>query len=336
MPAQANTAVQPLSFVGVHDHTPDMRMLYISSNVRHVLFFEPSQVIGRPSISFLADETSQEYRSICLPGVNDSVTIFYAYITRNNAPPLYMRSIHFSCDGVGFNACFVCPERSFSPQRQIPFMVEDTSAPIVENRIGLVVDTMEEQQTNQSRRCQEMNTNRRATRARSNSYLAQQLKSESRVPVLRACLVLDHMDEISEERPMGPNILFASSSFEKIVGADTCDIQNTPFLSLIVSQDISKAARFLDRLSRSANIVLETLLFKYCPFSELTEQAEHVEVEIMGAGSENGVILLCQFKTPGKRISKRTCDSDAEYISLGEIISSDGDTTDVPNWIHTL
>ncbi|KAI9471470.1 hypothetical protein BX667DRAFT_500647 [Coemansia mojavensis] len=316
--------IQPLSFVGVHDHTPEMRMLYISSNVRHVLFFEPSEVVGRPSFSFLAHETSQEYRSICLPGVNDSVTIFYTYITRNNAPPIYMRSIHFSCDGVGFNVCFVCPERNLSTQRQISFMVEDTSAPNLE-QIGLVA-----KQTHQNRRSQEPNRRRQ----RSNSYLAQKLKSEQ-VPVLRACLVLDHMGEVSEERPMGPSILFASTSFAKIVGADTCDIQNTPFLSLIASQHVTKAARFLDRLNSSANIDLETLWFRYCP-SESTEQAEYVEVEVMGAGSENGAILLCQFKSPGRRISKRTCDSDAEYISLGDIISSDGDTTDVPSWIHTL
>ncbi|KAJ1832892.1 hypothetical protein LPJ63_003177 [Coemansia sp. RSA 2711] len=345
--SEETAIVEPQSFVGVHDCTPDMRMLYVSSSIQRVLYFEPGEVIGQRSFSYLAYGTSREYVSICSPETGDSVTIFYAYITRLNAPPLYMRAVHFNCDGVGFNVCFVAPEPEVSPER-LPFAIEDSSAMLADEdddynerdalswsgrrpngrahrgHVG-VVDSAEQSAPGRGHR-----------RPRANSYLAQQINEIPRLPVLRACLVLSSFDAADGHSPMGPQILFASTTFDKIIGADTSDVHGLPFLSLVAARDVLKAARFLSRLPSAKTVALETLLFRYCPFEDCA-RSELVEVEVMGAGSGNGgAILLCQFKHPGLKISKRNWDSDAAYMSLDRLLSTDADTSDASGWRYNF
>ncbi|KAJ2830250.1 hypothetical protein IWW50_000393 [Coemansia erecta] len=306
-----------------------MRMLYISSNVEQVLYFEPSEVVGKPSFSYLAYGTSQEYLTLCEPNSDDNVTIFYAYIIRKNAQPVFMRAIHFNCDGVGFNVCFVCPDRNHSPER-FPFTIED---PTAHGQSMLTLHTNPVQVSYKKHATRPRNVRKPTARLRENSCQAQQRSTGPQLVVRRACLVLGSLNEADVRCPQDPRVLFASSTFDKIIGADACDIQQTPFIALVAPQDILKAVAFLEKVAVSEGIVLETLSLKYSPFdSDENGSTEHVCVEVLGAGSVNGAILLCQLKYPGLKIGRRNHESDAGYLSLGDIISTDAETSDFPNW----
>lgn len=128
----------------------------------------------------------------------------------------------------------------------------------------------------------------------------------------RACVILERLGE----RPMGPRIIFASNTLERIAGVEASDIQDTSFLELVAARDVSRAAKFLGEVERSADIVLEHLTLRHA-------DGDEVAVEVLAAGSDDGAILLCQQLT-----NIRNSTMDGGCLSLEEMISSDPETSD--------
>ncbi|KAJ2027592.1 hypothetical protein IWW57_002534 [Coemansia sp. S610] len=295
----------PTGFMGIHDKTPDMRIIYVTSSIRQVLGFEPSDVVGQTALTFIENGNADEYKEHFGEHSNDdSVLVTQVYIRANASAPVHIKLVSFSCDSLAFNVCFV---RSDTP-------------PTLEHspmRIELVRGSgLDETSRQQSLLAAQRERNRRAT-----------IVSGGRS--IRACLTLDYISERAEN-PMGPRILFASNSFDRIINADASDIQGLPFLLLVAPEDVAKAGRFLDKIKSASTIIIEHLLLLVNPLEESTggerTGPRAVAVEIMAAGADSGAIMLCQLaRVPISSIGEQ---SDG-YMSLEDIISSDPDTSDV-------
>ncbi|KAJ1942310.1 hypothetical protein GGF37_003169, partial [Kickxella alabastrina] len=53
----------PQVILSVHDKTPDMRVLYVSSNIRNILQYEPEDILGQPAFTYIANGNGQNYKS---------------------------------------------------------------------------------------------------------------------------------------------------------------------------------------------------------------------------------------------------------------------------------
>ncbi|KAJ2876441.1 hypothetical protein GGH93_000758 [Coemansia aciculifera] len=193
------------AFIGIHDKTPDMRIIYVTSSIRDILGFEPSEAVGQTALWFIENGNAEDYRE------------------------------HFG----------------------------------------------------------------------------------------------SHTDE--DNVPMGPRVLFASNSFDRIINIDACDVQGIPFLLLVASEDVAKAGRFLDNIKTASTVLIEHLLLLADPLAELTngEQREPktVAVEIMAAGADSGAVMLCQLAR--QPLCSGICELSDGYMSLEDIISSDPETSDI-------
>ncbi|KAJ2755372.1 hypothetical protein H4S06_003428, partial [Coemansia sp. BCRC 34490] len=163
--------------------------------------------------------------------------------------------------------------------------------------------------------------------------------------------------EPGDQNPMGPRIIFASSSLSRITNIDACDIQGTPLMSLVPPEDVTKTARFLERVSVSDDVVIDFLRLlvlddefandgvnssnddddsDYEGYRNPLVAKGFVDVEVMAAGSADGIILLCQQIRSGRILPNGSYDSEG-YLSLEEIISSDIETSDYSgNWDQRL
>ncbi|KAJ1965759.1 hypothetical protein GGI12_000551 [Dipsacomyces acuminosporus] len=125
----------------------------------------------------------------------------------------------------------------------------------------------------------------------------------------------------------GPTILFAADSINRILDADSSDLQGLPFLSIVAFEDIPKAAAFLANALHSSEPLFERLSILVNPIEESNSTNPRIAaLEFMGIGSDDGAILLCQLLPPS---AQERSDNDG-YLSLGDIISSDPDTSDYP------
>ncbi|KAJ2005457.1 hypothetical protein H4R26_001939 [Coemansia thaxteri] len=148
----------------------------------------------------------------------------------------------------------------------------------------------------------------------------------------QACIILESLAEASETNAMGPRVLFASNSIDRVINADSSDVQGLFFLALVAAPDVAKAGRFLDRVMEADNIVIERLAMLADPLGTEEEggSPRAVSVEIIAAGADDGAIMLCQLAgSSGSRFASARDDSSSGYMSLEEIISSEPETSDV-------
>ncbi|KAJ2865052.1 hypothetical protein GGI22_001586 [Coemansia erecta] len=324
MDPSTNTSTRlPRGFVGIHDKTPAMRILYVSSGTCAVLQYRPGELLGQEAHAFLSSDDRDEYKSAYGgPLPQENVSEFYVSIPRSDGCQVFIRVIHFDCDGVGLNACFMADRAEHSGGSAAPLNITANGAPGTAGRSQRVSATAAFLGSRAP-------TFPRVT-ARRNAADAQ-LSHFEQSPTRRACLVVDKVTESSERNPMGPRIIFASSSLSQIANIDACDVQGTPFMSLVPPEDVIKTARFLEQVSKSDDIVIDCLRFRVADNQSNRRGSSvppgAVDIEVMAAGSEDGIILLCQQIRSGRLLANDSFDSD-RYMSLEEIISSDVESSD--------
>ncbi|KAJ2595051.1 hypothetical protein GGF39_003976 [Coemansia sp. RSA 1721] len=99
----------PKVILVVHDKTPTMRILYVSSNVRQVMKYEPADLIGQSSYQYVPSSSKDAFKQI-FGSVETSIvleTSAQAYDSEGNR--VIFRTIHFNCDNMGFNVSISCP-----------------------------------------------------------------------------------------------------------------------------------------------------------------------------------------------------------------------------------
>ncbi|KAJ2401414.1 hypothetical protein GGI23_001413 [Coemansia sp. RSA 2559] len=279
---------------------------------------------------FISPDDRDEYKSVYGPLSQENVSQFNTSIVRNDGSLLFVRIIHFDCDGVGFNVCFAADPLEHSRGLAPSFKVTANGVPGSTGRSERV-------STSTSLGNGALNITRIIARRNASGT---QSSHVGRSSTRRACLVVDKVTESSERNPMGPRIIFASSSFSQIANIDACDVQGTPFMSLVPPEDVIKTARFLEQVSKSEDVVIDCLRFRVAD-DQTNRRSSYVpsgavDIEVMAAGSEDGIILLCQQIRSGRLLSNGSFDSDG-YMSLEEIISSDVESSDLADqWAPAL
>ncbi|KAJ2666375.1 hypothetical protein GGH99_006756 [Coemansia sp. RSA 1285] len=378
-----STSRLPRGFVGIHDKTLEMRVLYVSSGVEPVLNYSRSEMVGRSAHMFLQQEDTNEYQSAFGPLSQENVGMFYMPVKRIDGSLVYLRVIHFDCDGVALNACFLIDPNEQAPPRYFTSITQpfpgggsgssgngegslDAAAALEVDRGPPVLNVSADQSSmniarNIARRNAVAAANAETQRfsATMPAAVAAAIKRNHRevAPTRRACLIVDKVTEPGDQNPMGPRIIFASSSLSRITNVDACDIQGTPLMSLVPPEDVTKTARFLERVSVSDDVVIDFLRLLVLDdefandgvnsSNDNDDSADEgyrnplvakgfVDVEVMAAGSADGIILLCQQIRSGRILPNGSYDSEG-YLSLEEIISSDIETSDYSgNWGQCL
>ncbi|KAJ1735442.1 hypothetical protein LPJ72_001870 [Coemansia sp. Benny D160-2] len=375
----------PRGFVGIHDKTLEMRVLYVSSGVEPVLNYSRSEIVGRAAHTFLQQEDTNEYQSAFGPLSQENVGMFYVPVKRIDGSLVYLRVIHFDCDGVALNACFLIDPNEQAPPRYFTNITQpcpggggggdgngegslDAAAALEVDHEPPVLNLPADQSSMNIAR----NIARRNAVAAANAETQQSTATMPQpaaaaasinrnhrevAPTRRACLIVDKITEPGDQNPMGPRIIFASSSLSRITNIDACDIQGTPLMSLVPPEDVTKTARFLERVSVSDDVVIDFLRLlvlddefandgvnssnddddsDYEGYRNPLVAKGFVDVEVMAAGSADGIILLCQQIRSGRILPNGSYDSEG-YLSLEEIISSDIETSDYSgNWDQRL
>ncbi|KAJ1723654.1 hypothetical protein LPJ53_002037 [Coemansia erecta] len=97
-------------FLAVHDKTPELRVLYISSNVRQVIKYQPSEVVGQPSLGFMSQSSLDFYKTVFTDMRQDEVMVSHMRVMDRNENPVYLRVMHFNCDNMAFNVNVTRPD----------------------------------------------------------------------------------------------------------------------------------------------------------------------------------------------------------------------------------
>ncbi|KAJ2450328.1 hypothetical protein GGF42_004519 [Coemansia sp. RSA 2424] len=307
------------AFIGIHDKTPDMRVLYVTSSIQNVLGFAPSDIIGQTALGFIANGNAEEYRTQIGGQTSvEGVLVAKIYIRARSGEPVYTKLLSFTCDNLVFNVCFVYSEEAVPTRVECsPLRVELVHRELVD---GTPAPMYGESEQLQSRRHSLLTAHQERNRM-------QGLGGGGGGRLVRACLMLEPIGACTDASPMGPRVLFASNSFDRIVSIDTCDVQGMPFLLLVAPEDIARAGQFLDNVKAAATVVVDQFQLLVNPLDEQAEgrQARTVAVEIMAAGADSGAVMLCQLRGG---LDEEALLSDG-YMSLEEMISSDPDSSDV-------
>ncbi|KAI8323647.1 hypothetical protein GQ54DRAFT_257864 [Martensiomyces pterosporus] len=351
----------PYSFICIHDKSAETRLLYLSSGVRQAMGYQPQAMVGHSAVNFIADDWyAQDYPEAYQEDDDEtSVTVMNLNAKRNGGDPIATRLVAFNCETCILIVAIMFPEQPYTPLstlgvRRLDHALEQQSQPPSRNEgPGAQV----------------------ARPPRTQSVFV------TRAPQPKACFVLERIssqqvhaseDESNSHlvtKPNGPQIVFVTNSINRILNLDGDELINTPFLRLLAPESLVKASQFLDELSRSDGIVFALLYFLRTPFSGSMDEdgdggengptsggsshaptSDRVEVELVGAQSDDGAVLLCRKVTvcppagPGRGLRGGRIPAGGDddggcdgYLSLSEILSSDPETSDCPSlWSNIM
>ncbi|KAJ2358758.1 hypothetical protein IWW50_000394 [Coemansia erecta] len=317
----------PVHCIGIHDKSPEMRLLYISSSVRQAMQYEPSDIIGQSSLPFVVSDNADDYKRLIEAQNLNNVVMTGIYAWSPTGDMHFMRVIHFNCDNIALNFCTIFPDPLPEAAEARPMSIEffDPSALQAQGPGSGTLEQLSQQQHSEVTRV--ANSIGTAPQNRPNNVMRYARTCT------KACLILEgSLSTNSENNPSGPAVLFASNSFSRILDVDVSDLQGLPFLSLVAAQDALAAARFLEKMSAPEEIVLEKLRFMADPVDSGADglQSRLVTVEVLGTGSDEGAIILCQLDDRHSVRSRYVEDDELDgYMSLEEIITSDPETSDI-------
>ncbi|KAJ2468735.1 hypothetical protein GGI02_003614 [Coemansia sp. RSA 2322] len=311
----------PHSFIGIHDKSEEARILYLSSGVLQAMGMPAQTMVGSSAYGFITDDPYlQSYPSMyCGDADETSVTIMNVNAMHSGGAPVATRLVAFSCDTCILVVAMMFPDMPCvaPPTLNIQRMQGPEAAGDSRGRISVHV---------------------------------------TQAPHPRACLVVEHVSLTSSElavfpgseqagivsKPNGPHIVFVTNSISRVVRADGDELINTPFLQLVAPESLSRAAQFLQELATNEGVMFSTLLLLENPLADPLEAVagNRVEVEIVGAHSDDGAVLLCRrvrVRSPAeaaadfdRRLTSRVPESDG-YLSLSDLLSSDLETSDCPS-----
>ncbi|ORX73213.1 hypothetical protein DL89DRAFT_265336 [Linderina pennispora] len=104
---------RPCSWVGVHEKGNEMRILYVSSNIKQILDYEPSEMIGKPTLSFIASDLVPAYAGDFGERTLENVSVGYTRVKHRDGTSLAIRIISFACSDIQFNVGSFDPNGSF-------------------------------------------------------------------------------------------------------------------------------------------------------------------------------------------------------------------------------
>ncbi|KAJ1948039.1 hypothetical protein FBU59_001778, partial [Linderina macrospora] len=283
---------RPCSWVGVHEKGGEMRILYVSSNIKRILDYDPGEMIGQPAWSFVTSDLVPAYANDFGQRTSENVSVGYTRVERKDGTSFAIRVISFACSDIQFNV------GSFDPSGSFERLLETTRVQWFQYA------TKDSARSETLVRIQQALGNSGAD----GEPTSQTAPAPSRfssppvaaAPVVQACLILNNLHSNTEAAPLGPQIVFATNSMTLIISSDASDLHGVPFLSLVAPSDVVKAGEFLQRVASKPDVTFTMLNILNDPLQDSGSagsgngRSESMLVEVMGIGSECGGILLCQ------------------------------------------
>ncbi|KAJ2614856.1 hypothetical protein H4S08_001508 [Coemansia sp. RSA 1365] len=172
---------------------------------------------------------------------------------------------------------------------------------------------------------------------------------------VKAAFVLEHTRETDSSpenegiRLAGPLIVFVTGSVNHLIEADPSDVMHYPFFKLVAPEDIAHVSEFFEQLYKSAEVQFRNFaLVKHPHIIEgdiFVHDADNprIVVECLAAAVDDGVVLMLRklrVTPPPKKdnvgnyihSSVYKMDDNADYMSLFDLISTDPETSDAPEW----
>ncbi|KAJ1964835.1 hypothetical protein GGI12_001171 [Dipsacomyces acuminosporus] len=298
--------LQPTTFIIINVRSPGMPILYVSSSIREALLYEPQEFIGRSALEFAANTGDvEELRKHHGMFTEDNVIMTNCVVKSKNNQSVFIRTIVFACANVNFGIVDTFP--NISSNEQLAQQQDMGSLSI--QRFKCILS--EQQQT-----------------AASNTLGMNAIYSLR--TTYQACMVTENKGD----NVTGPEIVFITSSINRILDVESSDLHGMPFLSLVAIDDTIKACEFLEKAMFSEELALEKLKLLVNPLEESQiRNPRLVTVEFMAKGSDDGVIMLCQVG----RYTRAGCSDNDGYMSLEDIITSDPETSDCPEqWNRSI
>ncbi|KAJ1938273.1 hypothetical protein FBU59_004490 [Linderina macrospora] len=271
---------------------------------------------------FLEGDDFVVYNDLYLSGTPENIVVGCISLNWLDGTRLYLRTVTFFCGEINFHAVTYDPltinaesmERART--RRFCFSGDDGTAQTTLAQIQQAIDTSPD----------ELSSVLEAQHQPARQNSAPQTS-------IQACLVLDSVSQLRESMPLGPNVIFATQSIEHIIGVEAIDLQGSPFLSAVAAGDITAASGFLQNIATNNAIAFVTIRMAYGLLSGTSSGHQRlVQVEIMGAGYDDGAILLCQAVQQRRLGDTRLAavnGDDHGYLSLEELLSTDAETSGV-------
>ncbi|KAJ1960202.1 hypothetical protein GGI12_003930, partial [Dipsacomyces acuminosporus] len=240
------TQLQPTTYIIIHDRTPAMRIMYVSSSIREALLYEPQDFIGRSPLESVADavdkEEMEEHHAY---GTEDNVIMTNCYVRSKDNQRVPIQSIVFACGNVSVGVVNTFPSN---------VATDNTSGNgiLLIEGYKCVLNEGEQQQQRQQSTGNTLDTSAIYSMRATN----------------QASIVVEELDPDDPDSDAGPKIVFATDSVNRILDVDSSDLQAVPFLSLVAMEDNQKAFELLDRALHSKDLVLQTLRLLENPFEE--------------------------------------------------------------------
>ncbi|KAJ2809361.1 hypothetical protein H4R20_000171 [Coemansia guatemalensis] len=367
----------PLSYIAVYEREHPERIIFVSSNCQRVLGYTPQEMLGTSAMSYSADAYAEHY-SCQWPADNPelTVTMMPHNVKSKDGDIIFTHTISFNCSGYIFSTINAFPEfgRVFLGDSVLYRLQHETNYDAISTNVIENQQAAEEAATCGSTtanvECASSSTQSAAQNSINqmaslgypqitNATLKHAHVYTARSSPVKACVILNKLS--NNANVQGPTVYFATNTINDIYNGnvDAHELVDMPFLSLVVYQDVTKAALFMDKLISSPHPQLCTLRLISDPvYSAEDNNASDtgaasqavsdssINVEIFGASSDEKIMLLCQ-KTRRRRPTGSTfpnsmlgahnpIDDELPYMSLEEIISSDPETSDPGRQWHQV
>ncbi|KAJ2783783.1 hypothetical protein H4R18_001535 [Coemansia javaensis] len=341
VPAERDRPARP-SYIGVHTRDDTTQILYTSSGSLEAFGHPPEFLNGKQATDLIADHFDhddylrllQHQEKIGFGDQDDDeddgeVFSFFVHVKHADGEPVLHRATIFPCDSAVVFIGMSFPGVPMHDRRELT--------------VQMLEGAMRRRNVTQERIAQEA-SQKKQTRVYS-----------ARTRHVKAVFVLEYPDVpgepafVSGRQRSGPVVAFATGSVSRLIDADTSDVMREPFLKLVAPEDLLHVADFFDRLGCSTDVMFETFSLLERPHlidGDIVvpdRDNRRIVVECLAASSKDGIVLLARktrsVSAPSRdrhgnyiRTRIHELDEDGGYISLAELISSDPDTSDAPEW----
>ncbi|KAJ2614854.1 hypothetical protein H4S08_001506 [Coemansia sp. RSA 1365] len=338
------------TFLGIHTKDENTQILYISSGVRLALGYTPAQMISTNAKDYIVDTGGRDYPSLYdeisvnltsdanLEDENNEANayVFYVHALAANGQPVLERATTFVCDN-----CVICISSVFP---EIPFTNRN------ELEIKMLDGAMK--RFNFSRQ-KELQIERRRILASQPDYQPSLYRAPSKQ--IKAAFVLEHTRETDssplngDSRQSGPLVVFVTGSVSHLIEADPSDVMQYPFLKLVAPEDLLSVSEFFEQLYETTEVQFKNFALVKHPHIIEGDIFIHdsdnprIVVECLAAAVDDGVVLLLRklrVTPPPKKDNVGNyihsgiyrIDNEPGYMSLSELISTDPETSEAPEW----
>ncbi|KAJ2758674.1 hypothetical protein IWQ57_006761, partial [Coemansia nantahalensis] len=315
----------------------DARVLYVSSGCQQAVGYAPEDLLNADAKCCIADSfDSHDYMRMydSHVGLDDgngddeaNAYVWHVNLRTREGVPVLHRAIDFKCDNCIVFICVAFPELPFKDNTEMEVQLLDGK----KKRINIT---------------RNKHPALAAPGARVPLYYARNRQVKAAFVLERPSLNAADVNEMGEY-VNGPLVTFVTGSVARLVDADPSDLHRYAFMRLVAPEDVLHVSRYFERMTESCQVQFETFsLLSRPPVFDgdvlvADEENERVVVECLGAAVTDGAVILLR-KIAVVPAPKRDSlghyvrpppprqDSESCYGSLFDLLSSDPDTSEVP------